>query len=83
MLNDFLRNKEEFSFQIRMRLSDAKANVKYFENWQKQVDDCYLKFGKCSSDDEVIAKSRQTNLTNEKRVIELCTELLKIHGETE
>lgn len=69
---------ERYIFELRARLSEAKANIEFFENWQKEVDECIEKLGKCS-EDPVIAESRKTNLTNERRVCELITELLAIH----
>ena len=69
---------ERYLFELRARLSEAKANIKFLGNWQREVDECIEKLGKCS-EDPVIAESRKTNLTNELRVVELITELLAIH----
>lgn len=69
---------KRYIFELQTRFSEAKANIKFFENWQKEVDECIEKLGKCS-EDPVIAESRKTNLTNERRVCELIAELLTIH----
>jgi hypothetical protein len=71
-------NNENYILHLRARLSEAKANIKFLGNWQREVDECIEKLGKCS-EDPVIAESRKTNLTNERRAVELITELLAIH----